>query len=425
MNSPSKQAASSHEINELEAAFDRRQLVQRIAASRHFEKAHRLRDFLLYVCERSIENHPEEVTEQQIGVRVFGRPPDYNASEDSIVRSQARLLRMKLESYFHSEGRDEPVVIRIPKGSYLPVFEPRVSDAAAATAPPRGIPWVPILATACGLLLALAGYLAYRLERVPKPPDPPRASVLLWSRMFGGGLPTMLIVPDNTYAMQLEAAQKPGTLGDYLRRAWPESRDAAEIDRILPNFKARRYTTTDAVTAAARLSELAPQFGGSLRIRYARDLTLTDLSLGHLVMIGRPTSNPWVDSFFAGLNYRIETDLATHLVYCRNFAPQPGEPDIYRPAEDGGQRTVYAVAAFRSNGKRGSNVIVISGVNSGSQESALEFLSNPRLFGGLAERLMAESGGAELPYFEVLIRTTTIDGASREPAVVGYRRLRE
>src|SRR5215472_14738075 len=101
------------------------ELVQRVSSSSTFEKSHRLRTFFLHVCRCALESRPEATTEQQIGIHVFGRPADYNPNEDNIVRSQARLLRLKLEHHFVNEGKDEPVVISIPKGQYLPFFESR------------------------------------------------------------------------------------------------------------------------------------------------------------------------------------------------------------------------------------------------------------------------------------------------------------
>ena len=41
------------------------------------------------------------------------------------------MLRMKLEHHFANEGKAEPVVISIPKGQYLPVFETRSKEAAS------------------------------------------------------------------------------------------------------------------------------------------------------------------------------------------------------------------------------------------------------------------------------------------------------
>lgn len=101
------------------------ELVGRVASSATFEKSPRLRAFLLHVCRCALENKPEEATEQQIGIYVYGRSPGYNHNDDNIVRSQARVLRMKLEHHFVNEGRDERIVIAIPKGQYLPIFETR------------------------------------------------------------------------------------------------------------------------------------------------------------------------------------------------------------------------------------------------------------------------------------------------------------
>ncbi|MGE5487399.1 MAG: malectin domain-containing carbohydrate-binding protein [bacterium] len=117
----------------------REELARRVAASSTFEKSPRLRAFLQYVCTCALENRPEAATEQQIGINVYDRPPGYNPNEDNIVRSQARLLRMKLEHYFATEGKDEPIVITIPKGRYLPVFEPRAPAEPASPATPAPV----------------------------------------------------------------------------------------------------------------------------------------------------------------------------------------------------------------------------------------------------------------------------------------------
>lgn len=108
------------------------ELVQRVASSNTFEKAPRLRGFFLHVCRCALENKPEEATEQQIGIHVYRRLPGYNPNEDNIVRSQARVLRMKLGHHFSNEGRAEPIVITIPKGRYLPAFEARCEQSTIA-----------------------------------------------------------------------------------------------------------------------------------------------------------------------------------------------------------------------------------------------------------------------------------------------------
>ena len=100
-------------------------MVQRIVGSKEFQRTTRLRDFLLYVTDRKLASAPQEITEALIGQRVFGRPATYNPGDDSIVRTEARNLRQRLERYFAGEGVDEPILLEIPKGGYSPVFRPR------------------------------------------------------------------------------------------------------------------------------------------------------------------------------------------------------------------------------------------------------------------------------------------------------------
>ncbi len=74
---------------------------------------------------RMVVDHVEEVHEQEVGHKVFGRTPGYDTAADNIVRVHASMLRKRLELYFASEGRDEPLILEIPKGNYAPIFHPR------------------------------------------------------------------------------------------------------------------------------------------------------------------------------------------------------------------------------------------------------------------------------------------------------------
>jgi hypothetical protein len=96
--------------------------VEEILASRTFAKAARLSSFLTYICQQTLEGKSERINEQQIGINVFSRSPSYQAADDSIVRSQARLLRQKLEEYFEHEHPNSPLIISIPKGGYVLYF---------------------------------------------------------------------------------------------------------------------------------------------------------------------------------------------------------------------------------------------------------------------------------------------------------------
>jgi len=50
-------------------------LLERVAASQHFKRVARLREFLLYVGRQSVRDNSIIIHEQEIGATVFGRPP--------------------------------------------------------------------------------------------------------------------------------------------------------------------------------------------------------------------------------------------------------------------------------------------------------------------------------------------------------------
>jgi hypothetical protein len=108
-------------------------LVERIAASSLFQKSPRLREFLLYVANCTLENRLAEAREQVIAERVFNRKIDSQGGQDSIVRAEARNLRKRLEVYFATEGKDDPIVVVMPKGGYSLAFEARLPEPDPGT----------------------------------------------------------------------------------------------------------------------------------------------------------------------------------------------------------------------------------------------------------------------------------------------------
>jgi hypothetical protein len=99
--------------------------VERIGASHALNGCHRLMQLLNFVVDAVLHGEAEHLKETTIGVAVFGRSPDYDPKVDTIVRSQAWRLRAKLRKYYASEGANDPVVIEVPVGHYVPVFHVR------------------------------------------------------------------------------------------------------------------------------------------------------------------------------------------------------------------------------------------------------------------------------------------------------------
>jgi len=79
--------------------------------------------FLRFVVERHLEDRDEELKESLIGVEVFGRVPGYDPKKDPIVRTEASRLRSRLHEYYLGKGKFDALVIELPKGGYVPVFQ--------------------------------------------------------------------------------------------------------------------------------------------------------------------------------------------------------------------------------------------------------------------------------------------------------------
>ena len=61
--------------------------------------------------------------EYVIAIHVLNKSPEFNPQLDGIVRIHANRLRKALDQYYLSDGLNDPILISIPKGRYIPIFE--------------------------------------------------------------------------------------------------------------------------------------------------------------------------------------------------------------------------------------------------------------------------------------------------------------
>lgn len=71
---------------------------------------------------------------------------DYDPKRDPIVRTEAMRLRARLDEYYAGLGREDGVVIELPKGEYVPAFRrrgilPGASENIDARHRARGVHW--------------------------------------------------------------------------------------------------------------------------------------------------------------------------------------------------------------------------------------------------------------------------------------------
>ena len=161
--------------------------VSRILQSQTFRNAESQRRLLSYLAEKSLSGEADQLKEYTVGLEAFGKPESYDPQHDASVRIQAGKLRQKLEEYYRSEGRDDPVLVSFPKGRFRLQF--------AGAPPTRDVPppqrfWkLAAAALAVCLVLALAGMWRIRQRGLP---ELTREQREIWEPLLEGNRPLIL-----------------------------------------------------------------------------------------------------------------------------------------------------------------------------------------------------------------------------------------
>lgn len=413
------------------------ELVRRVGASASFERSPRLRELLLYICEQAIQGHPQELKEQVIGRRVFGRAPDYSSADDNIVRVEARQLRKRLEEYFAGEGKAEPTVIVIPKGGYLPSFEPREAPSTETPLTVAPVPEVPRpshkqwLAIALATLLALAAVwlllpLPLHWDRTISTASQPPQRGPLWPLLFDGHQQTMIVCADSALVMAQKITQGPISLDQYVQREYDKSNShlTAADSVLLRTLQGEQFTDIADVRLVQRMAHLNANQWDRAVVRSARTVELQDFKTGNIILLGSSRSNPWDLLFEPQQNFRFgfNYDPADRYAYVQNMAPQPGEQPIYRGAGPGQPGYVFATITLVPDLRHYGKVLIIAGTTAEGTETAGEFITDREASAGLIRTLLERNKG-KIPYFEVLLRSGAFAGVAQRTEVIALRVL--
>jgi adenylate cyclase len=110
--------------------------LEKILASPGFANADRLSRFLRFSVSEYLTGQTDRLKESLLGVEVFGRKPSYDPRVDAVVRTEAVKLRARIREYYDTEGAEDPLIIDLPKGGYVPKFRLREKEPIAEIAPP-------------------------------------------------------------------------------------------------------------------------------------------------------------------------------------------------------------------------------------------------------------------------------------------------
>ncbi len=102
-------------------------------------------------------------------MEVFGRRPDHDLTRDSIVRTEASRLRARLREYYTGEGKDDPLIIELPKGGYVPVLRQSVAAAETPNHEQKGHPRLWLTLAVTGFLAVLGVAIWWEAQRSTPP----------------------------------------------------------------------------------------------------------------------------------------------------------------------------------------------------------------------------------------------------------------
>lgn len=160
--------------------------LSRILEHPSFAAAASQRRFLRFVTEETLAGRGAQLKEQVIGVEVFERGPSFDPRLDTIVRVEARRLRAKLASYYSSDGAGDPLIIELPKGAYVPSFQPR-----AVVASRDSVRWRATGAGVVAITVFAVAVWALTRAHVASSPQTAAASVAVLPFINVGGDPAM------------------------------------------------------------------------------------------------------------------------------------------------------------------------------------------------------------------------------------------
>jgi hypothetical protein len=420
-------------------------VLESVAASPHLKRATRLKEFLFYVGRKSVKEGCSDIHEQEIGQVVFGRRDSYDTSQDNIVRVSATELRRRVEAYFAAEGKEEPLIFEIPRGSYTPIFRWRTDaqhaepgktaePGAAAGVPAAKVPWwrtqIPLLVvSAVAVVLGIMCVELWRenraLHKMVYTWDGQPALAAFWPRFLNAAQDTDIVLADTSFAIVEDMMKQSYPLSDYLNRSYLSqiqtislcSADNKVVKSIaFESIAARNNGSFGDFEVAQRIEGLYPR-STSVHVSFAREFTADSVKRDNVILIGSRKSNPWVDLFTDQMNFLIKYDANLDQSFVENLHPRAGEQALYAQPANPYASLGYGVVAYLPNPSRTGSALIIEGTNAEATNAAGDFVTSEDAM----ETFLRKLPGNKIPFFEVLLRTTRMSGTPFHAEVVAYR----
>ncbi len=399
-------------------------------------KSHSLRGseslckLLQYLAKQSLYHPDAPLKEYQIATEVYGRPADFDPQSDSTIRVQAGRLRLKLAEYYAGEGAADPIVVKIPKGSYHLTFEARPVEAPPgpqsvssreAPASSGAVATVPAV-WRIAVILLLAGLITSLVV----------LGSLLWNRKLPE--PAMAAPSAPRPATSLAAFWRPFTSG--AEEPWVIFSNAAFVGRPetgMRYYNVREdskvavydhYTGVGEVLAIHALDDAFGTLGRKVRVKRGSLFTLDDVKNNNLIFVGSPSENlslldiPGTQEF---VFQRAASGPRQGDLSIVSKHPKPGEAGTYLASPSNAPLTEdYSVVGLVPGNGSGQYVMILAGTTTFGTQGAVEFVCRQESVEKLLHAIPDSSAGSIRP-FEALVRVKIARGVPVGTELVAVR----
>jgi hypothetical protein len=391
--------------------------LSRVLLSQSFHNSESLRHLLAYLAEKSLADPPEELKEYTIGIEACGKPPSYDPQKDASVRVQMGRLRQKLDEYYREEGVGDPLVLGLPKGRFVILFQPRTSEKPVPprsraelmaagfrrlrAAPPASVVLMVLLIAA----LVWAAWLTRRLRAyeaelaVSHQASTMRMASPLWGPFLSHQAPSVVVFG----SPPVFASLKHRLFVRFYNPTDPDdprsSPDFAAVDARVGPLAGPRYdyaSMGDAI-AVQRLSSFFGSAGIALAALPAHLATWDAIKNRNVILIGAWRMHPLLRKLPVTQDFELGADEQIH-----NRNVQPGEQQVYTTPSHRNTMTYAIVGAFPGL-KPGREVLVITAHSSPGASGAADFITSPESL-KIMEHRVALSASGPRKHFQMLLR---------------------
>jgi hypothetical protein len=419
--------------------------VERILQSGTFRNSPSSRRLLKYLADHSLAGDADQLKEYTIGVDAFGKSADYDPRLDSTVRIQIGRLRQKLSDYYRDEGKDDPLIVDLPKGRFSLVCEPRSTPTAAAPQeeevaegvvdlkggpPDRRWRLVALTLAVVCILMAAGGVAAYVKLRPGQTARQPASAVWspeladLWRPFLDSGRPLVIAV-GNPLFLQFENKALYRDLSVEKPEDLLKSPQFLAISKALGSRESRPvhyYAAVGDVSAAFLLGQrLGPHHPGMSVVRSSQ-LQWQQLADANVLFLGPPR-------FFGDKlgNLPVSLEITEGTDGFLVVHPRPGEPSLFKYREPPGffaEDGEACVLITHTAGPVGTTDVMTFASNSTfGRVGAIDAFTDV----GFAKTLISKmrDASARVPqYFQVLLKVKYKGGVPTETSYLLHRDLR-